>query len=415
MFSLIELFRNIEFKNIIMNKTILIFGGGLNQLELILESKKNDINTVVIDPCANSLGRKHADYFYRVDGNDYQKTLEIALKHKVNGIITGQMEKPLRIMAKLALELGYIFNSPEIIEKCLNKSLMKGAFKAQGIKCAKGVLLRKNEQLTFSKLKGFKFPLIVKPIDAFSSRGVMKANSFEELIEFEKESRTHTENDAILIEEYLLGREFSVECITFQKETVIIQITEKFITPYPNTVEIAHLQPARISENERIEIESLVKRAISSLEIDNSASHAEIMLTKNGPYIIEIGARLGGDFISSYLTKASTGISMDRAAVQVALGIKPDLIQKRSKYSMIKYVELMEGKEIKEILPINDLETIKGYVFAGIFAKVGDIIPRIRQSSDRLACVLFEGDDLNNLYTSIELAEKKIKSKFIFK
>ncbi len=79
--------------------------------------------------------------------------------------------------------------------------------------------------------------------------------------------------------------------------------------------------------------------------------------------MIEIGARLGGDFISSYLTKASTGVSMDKAAVQVALGNKPDLDVKYSRYSMIKYITLEKGKKVKKLLPLNELLDQEGFVF----------------------------------------------------
>lgn len=393
-----------------MDKSILIFGAGINQLELIKEAKLIGVNTVVIDPSENPPGKEIADYYYKVEGKDYITTKEIAIKHKVNGIVTGQMEKPMRLMAKLAQELGFNFHSPEVVETSLNKVLMKNAFIKNGVPCAKGAVFKNGEKISAEKLSGFSFPMIIKPADAFSSRGVMKVFSFDELMKYEEETRSYSSEATIIVEEFLEGREFSVESITFKGSSTVIQVTEKFITPYPNTVEMAHLQPARVTHEEKDQIEIVVKEAIKAIGIDNSASHAEVMLTQKGVYMIEIGARLGGDFISSYLTKSSTGVSMDRASVQVALGIEPDLEPKYSRYSMIEYLKLEEGKVIKK-LPDNKLiESMEGHVFSYYFLKKGDIIPKITHSAQRPLCLLIEGKDEKELMERLKIAKENLQT-----
>ena len=109
-------------------KTILIFGAGINQMELIRAAKELGVVSIVIDPLIDPPGKKVADFFYQVDGKDYETTKRIAQKHNVNGIVTAQMENPLRLMSKLAEEMGYLFHSRLTIEKCRNKYLMKQAF-----------------------------------------------------------------------------------------------------------------------------------------------------------------------------------------------------------------------------------------------------------------------------------------------
>jgi len=397
------------------NKSILIFGAGINQVELIREANKLGVISIVIDPTVNPPGKKEASFYYQVGGNDYKTTKEIAIKHSVDGIVTGQMEKPMRLMAKLANELDFIFPKPEIIEKSLNKALMKNAFISHKIPCARGKVFKKNELISKEISNDLNFPLIIKPIDAFSSRGVLRVNNYKEIGVFEEEVRSFSSDSSILVEEFLEGREFSIESITYKGKSTVIQVTEKFITPYPNTVEMAHLQPARISELEKREIESLVKNTINAIGINNSASHTEIMLTDKGSYVIEIGARLGGDFISSYLTKASTGISMDKATIQIALGFKPDLRPTSDKYSMIKYIKLEEGKRVKQINSLNDFEFIDGFVFSKVFVKQGDKITKLTHSAERDACVLCQSIEYNSLLKIIETAEKIIKSKILIK
>jgi biotin carboxylase len=388
-----------------MSKTVMIFGAGINQLELIREANKLGVQTIVIDPMENPPGKSEASLFYKVAGDDYNKTLEIAKKYNIDGIVTGQMENPLPLMAKLANELGFVFNTPKVIERSLSKDLMKEAFKSNNIACASGVVFQKNEELLRNKLESLKFPLIMKPVDAFSSRGVVKVNSFEELKKYENTSREYSRNSKIIVEEFLEGKEFSVESITFQGLTKIIQVTEKFITPYPYTVEMGHLQPARLSKAKRTLVEQLVKKAITAIGIDNSASHAEVMVTKDGPKMVEIGARLGGDFISSYLTKASTGVSMDKAAVQIALGMEPDVTISDTSYSMIKYISLKEGSVVKKLPKIKDIMQLDGCIFCHYYIKEGEFVQPITDSGKRPVCIIVKSKDYNILLNKIEKYE----------
>lgn len=392
-------------------KSILIFGAGLNQLELIREARKLGLVTVVVDPQPDPPGRSEADFFYRVDGSDYDATRSVAMRHGVSGIVTGQMEKPLRLMARLADELGFIFNSPGVTERSIDKWLMKEAFLAAGVPCAEGILIRSDEDPS-SRLKAVPaFPVIIKPRDAFSSRGVFRCRSLEEVLSYVDISRRFSTAGDILIEEFIAGREYSVEAITFRGVTTIIQFTEKFITPYPRTVETGHLQPAGLDEEARESVAAAVIKALNALGIENSASHTEVMLTAEGPKVIEVGARLGGDFIASYLTKASTGVSMDRAAIQVALGIAPDMHSDRSVFSMIRFVELPEGKRVVSVNDIGDIRAMAGVVFARLFVSPGDITEPVTHSAQRAGCVIVEGSSREevtaraSLYAGL-LAEK---------
>ena len=326
----------------------------------------------------------------------------IALKHKVSGIVTGQMEKPLRLMARLAQELKFIFNSPEVTERCLDKWLMKEVFRTKDIPCAEGILIKRDEDVPEKLSGGITYPVIIKPRDSFSSRGVYKCDTIDEVKAHIEESRFYSSDGDVLLEKFLEGEEYSVEAITFRGETSIIQFTEKFITPYPNTVETGHLQPADLTLAEKDAISSVVKSALKALGVENSASHTEIMMTQTGPKVIETGARLGGDFIASYLTKASTGVSMDRAAVQVALGMEPDLIRTHSKYSMIKYIELPAGTTVKKVMPIDDIKKLPGAVVAHIFIGPGDKTVTLSHSALRPACILAEADDRKELLNRIE-------------
>ena len=375
-----------------MSKRILIFGGGENQLTLIKAATELGVESVVIDPNPNAPGKQISDHFEVVGPLDYNKTKKIALKYKVDGIVTSQMENPLVLMAQLAGEMGYIFPSQSVIMQCRNKFLMKQGFLKNNIPCAKGILIKSAEVINPEILSDFNFPLIIKPSDAHSSRGVYLVNEYKELLNYEQKSRNFSSDNSIIIEEYIEGPEYSIEAITSKGKTTIIQYTEKIVTPHPYTVEMGHIQPASFNNKQKHEIKSLVNKAIKALGIDNSATHTELKMSKSGPVVIEIGARLGGDYISSYLTLTSKGVNMDKAAIQVALNEEPDIEIKKDAYSYIQYLELPPGKMIKEIKNWKELLKREDIVYANINLKVGDIIPTITDSSKRLGFVLVKGN-----------------------
>lgn len=375
-----------------MKKRILIFGGGENQLTLIEAARSLGVESVVVDPDANAPGKRIADHFEVVGPRDYDLTRQVARKYNVDGIVTGQMENPLALMAQLAEENGYIFPSQDVILNCRNKFLMKQVFLKNGIPCAKGIKIEAGEALTPEKLKDFSCPIIIKPVDSFSSRGVYMINDFTEIAGFEEITRCFSSDNSIVVEEFIEGKEYSVESLTYKGHTSVIQITEKIITSYPYTVEMGHLQPADLSSEEKEAISSMVIKAINSLGIENSAAHTELKLTSAGPVIIEIGARLGGDFISSYLTLASTGISMDQGAINIALGLEPDSRHKTDAFSLIRYLELPAGVKVLKVNDWLSIRKLPHVVFASLNIKEGQLIPCITDSAKRPGFVIVKGN-----------------------
>ena len=394
-------------------KRILIFGGGLNQLTLIKACNDLGYLSIVIDPNKNAPGKSLAHTFEVVAPNDYNKTKNIALKYKIDGIATSQMQNPLRMMAKLASELGFIFNKPEIIEQSLNKYLMKKVFTKNNIPCAKGYLFQSKNKLTPQKLKGLKFPLIIKPLDSHSSRGVYRVDKFEEILEHIDETISFSTTQEFLIEEFLEGPEFSIEAVTYSDETKIVQFTEKMITPPPNVVELGHLQPATFTEEQKDKISEIVISAIKALGLNNTVSHTEIKLTKKGPVIIEIGPRMGGDFISSYLVKHSCGVDLDRATIQMSVGKEPDLNPKNNQYSYIRYLQLIEGMKVEKIKDWKMIMDLPGVVFADVSINKWETVPKITDSAKRPGFVIVEGKSRKKVLDLAETYLNILKEKII--
>ena len=398
-----------------MKQSVLIFGGGSNQSTLIKASKTVGVESVVLDISPKAPSRHLADKFYVVKKDDYKQTLEIAKAHKISGLATTQMENPLRLMAKLASELNLNFHSSDTIEKSLDKWEMKKAFIDGEVPCAQGIIFNKDDIISCDSIQDLTFPLIMKPKDGTSSKGVFKLEQFSEIQKNRNITSSYSRNGEIILEEFLEGKELSVECVTYNNETYIIQYTEKFITEFPCAVEMGHLQPANINYSIKNEIDEVVKKAIKSVGINNSVSHPEVILTSDGPKVVEIGPRGGGDYISSYLTFLSTGINLDEAIINLSLDNMPKISQSKNQFSFIKYFSLPAGKKVVNVDDYSDIIVKEDVELCEISVKSGDTIEQISDSSKRSGFVLVKGESREGVLQKASEYVKLLLSKIDLK
>ena len=185
----------------------------------------------------------------------------------------------------------------------------------------------------------------------------------------------------------------------------ILAVTKKETTGSPYFVELGHSQPANIEEKLMNELRHLVSSTCESIGVKNGPAHIEVMITKEGPKVIEMGARMGGDFITSNLVPLSTGIDMIELMLKISLNEKVVLPSKKQKGSAIRYFNINPGK-IKSILRLNDAKNLPGIIEIEICVKEGDNISEIKNSRDRIGHVIAEGD---NEIEAIENAERAIK------
>jgi biotin carboxylase len=386
-----------------MNK-LLVLGGGILQLDVIKKAKELNISTIVIDGNKNAEGLKYADFAYVEDITNSNLILEIATNEKVTGVIHPCSEVAMHVLGMINDQLNLCGISYRTALNATDKIQMRHCFEKFGAPSPFSTNTNNfNDFLTI--IKTFNEKVIVKPSRNSGSRGITLLTgdeSNEILLDAFKFAMNNSRDNLIVMEEYVEGAEFSVELILFDKEIHIITVTDKKTTNAPHFIEIGHSQPSLYS----VEIINLVKDAAIqgclALNLDWCAAHAEIKICNNKAIIIEIGARLGGDFIATVLTFLSTGIDMIEASIQIALGNRPDLsAKKKGTGTAIRYFTpkpgVLSSLMISEkILNHSDLYNIN------IYKHIGDEILELNSSSNRSGHVITTN---NNVLSAIETAE----------
>ena len=262
--------------------------------------------------------KKYCDRFYPISFADKDAVVDVCRKEKVDGIISFSLESALPTVVYVAQKLGLVSNSEECIKLTQSKFAQRQTLEKAGIPVPKYYLIESRADLDKVDCH---FPVIVKPVDSGGSQGICKVEDKAKLEEAYNYAISYSRSSKAIIEEYIDGREFSVEFISHQGKHYFLQITDKVTSGAPRFVEMQHHQPADIPASIWERIKTMVADALTALKIENSASHTEIKWNSNDElFIIETGARMGGDYISSDLVRLSTGYDFVEGAIKLAVG-----------------------------------------------------------------------------------------------
>lgn len=398
-------------------RAIMVFGVGELQRSIILRAHGMGLYVVGIDPCSDATAKAECDAFEVVGGQDYEGTVAVAKKYNVSAIVTAATDKPLVMMARVAKALNLPFYSEETAVWSTDKYQMKGRFLEGGVPCAKGLLLTKDQLLAFSSQQptanstGMQFPVICKPRDNSGSRGVKLCRNLQELQECIDEALQYSKLDTVLVEEFIEGREFSIESLHYDGKSEVIQFTEKKTTEFPYNVELGHKQPANLTDDQRDAIREIVSKIGAALKFENCPSHTELKVNDRGIFVIETSPRLGGDYITSTLTPLSTGINLEDQLLHIALGEKVDTTTGRvNKASGVCFFSYPEG-EVNAIAPeITEVANLPHIHNFELKLKVGDHINKITSSLNRYGQFIVDGETREEVDELIEKYENKIKN-----
>ena len=257
-----------------------------------------------------------ADHHYDLAFKDKERILEVCKKEGVQGVTSFLLESALPCVYYVAEGLGSPCNSLECQAITANKYTMREQMRKCGINIpAYQAIKSKEEKIDIP------FPIIVKPADSGGSRGVTLVKTRTELEMALDRAFDWSPHQTVMVEQFIEGREFSIESISFKGKHFILQITDKVTTEAPFFVELAHHQPADLTESQSRSIKELTLKMLDALKIENSAGHTEVKMDSRGvPYVIEMGPRMGGDFISSDMVRLSTGYDFVKGVLEVATG-----------------------------------------------------------------------------------------------
>ena len=392
-----------------MNKIrLLVLAAGILQVPVIKRAREMGVYVIAADGDPNACGLKYADKPIVANITSEEDMLRVAREEKIDGVIHPCSEVSMNVMGRINDELHLSGISKEQAIRATNKHLMREAFEAYGAPSPKSRCFTDVEVAWGAFCTDFTGACILKPSRNSGSRGIAKISSNIKMDEFARLfeiSKNESRDKQVMLEQFIEGPEFSIEIIVWNGMVNVLTITDKKTTEAPHFVELGHNQPSCFSSMTVEKIKAAAVAGVKALGVNNCACHAEVKVQDGDPYIMEIGARMGGDFISTVLTPLSTGVDMIAAAVNCALGIEPDLTPKAEPQGVcIRYFCPKPGV-LKSISNTEVLDNSRVYEWE-IYHKVGDIIPEVTSSLCRSGHVIVTEETPQK---AIELAEQLIE------
>ena len=388
-------------------KKLLIIGASILQVPAIKKAKEMGFTVGVIDYNPNAIGVPLADKFFNVSTIDIEGVADAAKRFEPDGIMTLATDMPMRSIARAAEKCSLPGISMDTAIKATDKGEMIKSFEANGVEHPWYYILTDASSVDEVASK-ITYPCITKPTDNSGSRGVMLVHNEKELHEAINYSSENGRSGSVIVEEYMQGPEVSVEVVVFEGVPHVLQITDKLTTGAPHFVEMGHSQPSRLPTDGLEKIRDLACRAVRAVGIENGPAHVEIILTKDGPKMVELGARMGGDCITTHLVPLSTGIDMIEATIKIACGEKPDLAPKFEKGSAIRFLDAPHGT-ITAIEGVDEACTIEGVREISFTKGVGDKVGEIGSSTDRVGFVIAQANTAETAVAACEKACRTVK------
>lgn len=373
-------------------------------MPVIVKAKELGHTVAVVDYNSGAIGVRYADDYFNVSTIDIEAICNVAVKFRPDGIMTTATDMPVRSVAAATTLLGLPGISFETAVMATDKGEMIKAFKEKKVESPWYFIIDNRSKLK-SVANQLSFPCILKPTDNAGSRGVILVKEYGELNTAYEYSIKQSRTGKVIIEEFMEGSEVSAEVMAINGEVHILAVTDKLTTGPPYFVELGHSQQSQLDETAILQIKDLAVKAVNAIGITQGPAHVEIMLTRDGPRMVELGARMGGDYITTHLVPLSTGIDMVKASIFTALGKEPDINPEFNKGSAIRYFNVPQGV-ILSITGVEEAKKLRGVKECNFTMGVGDAVSGFQSSTDRVGSVIAQGA---NAREAIEICEQASK------
>jgi biotin carboxylase len=327
---------------------ILILGAGEGQVPLIQRAKNAGCYVIVVSPNGNYPGFAYADECAYADISNAERILEVAKQLQIHAIATDQTDVSISSVQYVAQALNLSCIKCDNIENFRYKSLMREICYQNGIPtirfCSTNDISNAIE--FYNTLLDYK--AIVKPVDSQGSRGVTVVQSLSELQEAFSFAQKYSKSQNVIIEQFIEGQEIEIDTVVKDRQIIGVLVGDVHNFTSENAFSAyERIYPSMLYTGVELEhIKAINETTIRALGLITGWAHGEYIVSKTGEiYLLEVGARGGGNYIGSDIVKTMLGVGTDEMAFETAIGDESfyDKVFLRDKYCAYKCFYLPEG------------------------------------------------------------------------
>lgn len=386
----------------------LVLAGGFPQIALIQELKRRGIEVVLADYYEEPVAKRYADRHYQISTLDVEAIRQTAAAEQVDFVITVCTDQALNTMAKVSEDLHLpCYLDYETALRVTRKQDMKEIFVKHGIPTAKYVTLAKLDEAAVSALR---YPLIVKPVDCNSSKGVRRCENRDELKRFFDDAVALSRTKTAIVEEFIEGIEISVDVYVEDGKAHVLCISNSDkIAEKDKFVIFRALWPAPVSDAVVRQIRDTAQKIADAFGIVNSPMLIQFLTDGENAYVIEFSARTGGA-VKYLLIRRSSGFDVIKAVVDLTMGEKPHVgeIRAEQKYMINDFVYCEPGvfDHLEGFEELVEDGTLRDYY---LFKWKGAEFQSVRASGDRVAGYTVTGNTPEEVIEKQKRARSRIR------
>ena len=305
----------------------MLLGAGRGQIPILNICHKYGWKVLAVTPRGDYPAIELADNVEFCDVKEKDFVLNIAIKYKIEAIVSDQLDVAVTTCAYVAEKLGLPGNKYSVAEKFVNKQLMLDCAEKLGIDIPRKIVITNLDGLTNILYQNkMEFPLIMKPLDSAASKGVVKVESMSDIESKFGYTKSFSSNGSVIIEEFIQGEEYVVEAYTRNYATTNLMVGHRCYFNISNAMiprSTIFVDAESASSNDENNLKANHKKLVDGFGLKFGITHGEYIVQKGTGkvFLVEIAARGGGVFISSHLIPLATGVHADEMLVQDALGI----------------------------------------------------------------------------------------------
>lgn len=387
---------------------ILVLGGGADQAALIRELHNRGHEVILLDYLPDCPARNLVDKHYRESTLDPIAVERVARDESVNLICTACTDQALLTVAQVSQTLGLpCYISFETARNVTNKRYMKERMRLCSIPTAAHHVVKQGDCMEIPS--DLHFPVVIKPADCNSSKGVQKVLTPEEfnlaLTEALQLSRTQT----AIVEDFIDGREISADLYVYDNKAHFLSATTSIKIADSEHFTIIGSQYPAISPQQEQQICEIGANIAKAFNLNNCPLLIQLLLDETGQFfVIEFSARMGGG--SKYhLIKTLSGVDIMSTYVDLILGDPHDVSpRKQVNCAAMKFVYCTPGiiGKFEGFDQAKEMGIISKYFY---YKVPGAKIEKVETSSDRAAGYLVVADSAEELEAKCARADLSLK------
>lgn len=357
-------------------KKLLIMGANPETVSLIKKAKELGIYTIVTDNNPNAYAKKFADQAENVNAVDVDGLVKLAKKENVDGVAVGVAEALLPAYCEVCARLGMpCYSTKDKFSIMVRKDYFKEQCHKYGVPTIREYSIEEKDKIFY--------PVIVKPVDSCSSKGIRVCQNEKELQEAVAYALQFSASRKYLIEEYMTGDEVISYYVMQDGNPIFVGMCDRYTYRERDDLvqlPISYIFPSRYIDSYMEHSDGAIKKMIKGLGLNNGSIFFQCFVDANGIVrTYEPGYRLNGAQEHIIISRVS-GIDAKELYINLALSgkvadvdLEPLSNPKPSQISC-KLSPLVRTGKIKEIVGLEEIESLPDVVSVNPSYEDGDLV-----------------------------------------